>query len=105
MLFCCGKGAQSSGEGGVPSCLGIELFAKPADVLGLVVYNWQHPAQEKKAARLSRFDIRAEWSRGGWELYAKVFEPAFCAAQLQTLAVHHRPTCAPSSTCSTSPVT
>jgi hypothetical protein len=70
-----------------------------------VIDNWEHPAKEEQVARLERLHISAEWRRSRGELNAKVLQPAIGTAQLGTLRRYHRPTCAPSSTCSTSPVT
>ena len=100
-----GEGAQSRGVGGISPSLDIEFFPKPANILRLVVHNRQHPAQEEQIARLQRLDVSAKRRRSGWELNAKVLQPALCAARLRTLRAYHRPTCAPPSTCSTSPVT
>ena len=105
MLFGRSEHAQSRGVGGVSSGLGIELFPQPPDILRLVVDNWEHPAKEEQVARLYRLDVSAKRRRGGWELNAKVLQPAIGAARLRTFRAYHRPTCAPSSTCSTSPVT
>jgi hypothetical protein len=97
--------AQSRGVGGIPSSLRIQFFPKPANILRLVVDNREHPAKEEQIARLERLHISAEWRRSGGEFNAKVLQPAICTARLGTLRGYHRPTCAPSSTCSTSPVT
>jgi len=70
-----------------------------------VVHNWKHPAKEKEIPRLDGLDVGAEWRRRGWKLNAKILQPAICVSQLRTFAAYHRPTCAPPSTCSTSPVT
>jgi hypothetical protein len=71
----------------------------------LAVHNWEHSTKEEKVARVRRFDVSAKRRRGGWELNAKVLQPAICTAQVQTSNAYHRPACAPPSTCSTSPVT
>ena len=97
--------AQRRGVGGIPSSLRIQFFPKPANILRLVVDNRKHAAKEEQVARLQRFHISAERGGSGWELNTKVLQPAICTAQLGTLRGYHRPTCAPSSTCSTSPVT
>lgn len=95
---------QGRSVGGISSSLDIELFAKPANILRLVVDNWEHPAKKEQVARLYRLDVSAKRRRGGWELNAKVLQSAICTARLRTFNGYHRPTCAPSSTCSTSPV-
>ena len=105
MLFGRSEDAQSRSVGGISSGLGIELFPQPANILRLVVDNREHPAKEEQVARLYRLHISAKRRRGGWELNAKVLQPAFGTARLRTFGAYHRPTCAPPSTCSTSPVT
>ena len=105
MLLGRGEDVQSRSESGISPSLDIELFPESAKVLRLVIDNWEHPAKEEKVARLHRLDVTAEWRRGGWELNAKVSQPAICTAQVRTPTAHHRPACAPPSTCSTSPVT
>ncbi len=51
-FFGCSEGAQSSGDGGISSSFGIELFSQPAKILRLVIDHREHPAQEKQVARL-----------------------------------------------------
>ncbi len=105
MLFGRSEHAQSRGVGGISSSLGIEFLPQPANILRLVVYNREHPTKEEQIARLYRLHVRAKRSGGGRELNAQILQPAFGAARLGTHSAYHRPTCAPSSTCSTSPVT
>ena len=105
MLFRRGEGAQGRSVGGISSSFGIELFPQPAKIFRLVVDNRKHPAKEEQVARLQCLDVSAKRRRGGWELNAKVLQPALGAARLRTFSAYHRPTCAPPSTCSTSPVT
>jgi hypothetical protein len=105
MLFGRGENAQSRSVRGISSSFDIELFPKSANILRLVVHNWEHPAKVEQVARLYRLDVSAKWRRGRWELNAKVLQPAICTARLRTLSAYHRPACAPPSTCSTSPVT
>src|SRR6266567_3227202 len=105
MMFGSCEGAQRRRIGGVSSGLGIEFFAKPAKILRLMVNNREHPAEEKQVACLYRLDVTSKRRRGGWELNSKVVQPAIRTARLRTLRAHHLPTCAPPSTCSTSPVT
>ena len=105
MLFGRGEDAQSRGVGGISTGLGIELLSQPPDILRLVIDNWEHPAKEEQVARLYRFHVRAKRRRGGWQLNAKVLQPAICTARLRTFIAYHLPACAPPSTCSTSPVT
>ena len=105
MLLGRGKDVQSRSVSGISPRLDIELFPQSAKILRLVIDNWEHPAKEEKVARLYRLDISAKGRRGGWELNAKVLQSAICTAWLRTFNAYHRPTCAPPSTCSTSPVT
>ena len=84
MLLGRSQDAQSRGVGGISSGLGIELFPQPAKILRLVVDNRKHPAKEEQVARLHRLDVSAKRRRGGWELNAKVLQPAFGAARLRT---------------------
>ena len=105
MLFCRREDVQGCGIGGVSPSIGVELFPQPANILRLVVDYREHPAKEEQVTRLYRLYVSAEWCRGGWKLNTEVLQPAICTAQLGTLRGYHRPTCAPSSTCSTSPVT
>src|ERR1700733_15803961 len=76
MLFGRGEDAQSRGVGGISTGLGIELLSQPPDILRLVIDNWEHPAKEEQVARLYRFHVRAKRRRGGWQLNAKVLQPA-----------------------------
>src|SRR5580698_6691102 len=105
MLFRRGENSQSRRVGGISSSLDIEFFPKPANILRLVVNNWEHSAKEKQVARLYRLDVRTKRCRRRWELNAKLLQPAFCAIRRRTFSAYHRPACAPPSTCSTSPVT
>src|SRR5215468_6949987 len=105
MLLGRGEDVQSRSESGISPSLEIELFPESAKVLRLVIDNWEHPAKKEKVARLHRLDISAKRRRGGWELNAKVMQPAIRTARLRTFSAYHRPACAPPSTCSTSPVT
>jgi len=105
MLFDRSEGAQGRSVRGISSSLSIELLPHPAEVLRFVVHNREHPAQEEQVARLDCFDVSAERSRSGRELNAKILQPAICPGRLRTRTAYHRPTCAPPSTCSTSPVT
>ena len=106
MFFGRSENAQGRSVGGISSRLSIELFPKPANILRLVVDNWEHAAKEEQITRLYRLDVSAKRRWGFWELNSKVLQPAICTAQLLgTFTAYHRPTCAPPSTCSTSPVT
>src|SRR6266852_2064376 len=105
MLLGRGDDVQSRSVSGISPSLDIELFPESAKILRLVIDNWEHPAKEEKVARLHRLDISAKWRRGGWELNAKVPKAAICTDWRRVFSAHHRPACAPPSTCSTSPVT
>ena len=84
MLFGRGKDTQSRRVGGISSGLDIELFPQPANIFRLVVDNWEHPAKEEQVACLDRLDVSAKGRRGGWELNAKVLQPAVgCSAVLR----------------------
>src|SRR5438309_7241228 len=69
-----------------------------------VAFRRKHPAQKKQIARLHRFHIGAERLRRRRELDAKFFQPLLGAGRPRAFAGYHLPTCAPPSTCSTSPV-
>src|SRR5215467_12620933 len=105
MLLGRGKDVQSRSVSGISPSLDIELFPEPSKILRLVIDNWEHPAEEEKITRLYRLDISAKGRRGRREPNAKVLQSAICTVWLRTFHAYHRPTCAPPSTCSTSPVT
>jgi len=106
MFFGRRQDAQSRSVGGISSSLDIELFPKPANILWLMIYDRKHAAKEEQITRLYRLDVSAKRRWGFRELNSKVLQPAICTAQLLgTFTAYHRPTCAPPSTCSTSPVT
>jgi len=48
MLFGRGENAQCRGVGGVSSSLDVELFSKPANVFGLVVYDGSIPLKNSR---------------------------------------------------------
>ena len=97
--------AQSRRAYRISPRLDIHFLPQPAKILRLVIHNREHAAQEEEIACLERLDVTTERRRGSRKLNAKFQKPALRAARLQTPAGYHRPTCAPSSTCSTSPVT
>src|ERR1700733_5773835 len=100
------QNVQSRSEGSIAPSLGIELFPPPANILRLMVHNRKHPAEEEKIAGLHRLHISTKRGRGSRKLDTKLLQPAVRASLLRTLLSAPRwPTCAPSSTCSTSPVT
>ena len=105
VLLCRSESAQGRNVCRIPSSLDIEFFAKPPEILRLVIDYRQHASQEEQITGRCRLDIVPERRGRGGQLNAKVLQPAFDVARLQILRAHHRPTCAPPSTCSTSPVT
>lgn len=97
--------AKSGCVGGIPRRLYIELFANAAYVLRLVLDNREHSAQEEQVACLDGLGVGAKRRGRRYELNAKLLQPAFGARRLWSFRNYHRPTCAPPSTYSTSPVT
>jgi chromosome segregation ATPase len=97
--------AQSRRPRRIPSRLHIELFPQMANIFRLVIDHRKHPAEEEQIARLHRLHVTAERRWCGRKLDAQLLQPPLRATQMRTLHAHHLPTCAPSSTCSTSPVT
>ena len=101
MLLGSSQDVQSRSVSGISSSLGIELFPKSANKLRLVVHNWEHPAKEEQVVRLHRLDVSSKRLRGGWELNAKVLQPAICTARCEPLVLttgpraHRRPRAAP----------
>ncbi len=83
----------------------IELRADAPNEFRPVAFRGKHPAQKKQIARLHRFHIGAERLRRRRELDAKFFQPLLGTGRPRAFAGYHLPTCAPPSTCSTSPVT
>jgi len=55
-----GEDVQSRSVDNVSSSLGIELFPKAAEILRLVIDNWEHPVQEEEVAHLHRLDLSAK---------------------------------------------
>src|SRR5580658_7187580 len=97
--------AQSRRAYRIPPRLDIHFLPQPAKILRLVIHNREHAAEEKQIPCLQCLDVTTERRRGSRKLNAKFQKPALRAARLRTSDGYHRPTCAPSSTCSTSPVT
>ena len=62
--------------------------------LRLVVDDWEHSAKEEQVACLYRLDVSTKRRRGGWELDAKVEQPAVCTARLRIFWAYHGRTCA-----------
>src|SRR5262245_3479078 len=83
----------------------IEFGANAPNEFRPVAFGGKHSAQKKQIACLHRFHIGAERLRRCRELDAKVFQPLLGADRPGAFAGYHLPTCAPPSTCSTSPVT
>jgi len=105
MLPCRSESAQRCDVDGISSRFGIELLPQSSNIFRFVINNWDHTAEKEKVTRLYGFDVCAERRGGVWKLNAKLVQPALCAVRLRAFAGYHRPTCAPPSTCSTSPVT
>src|SRR5258707_13944835 len=82
----------------------IDLRADAPNEFRPVAFRGKHPAQKKQIAGLHRFHVDAEWLRRRRELDAKFFQPLLGAGRPRAFAGYHLPTCAPPSTCSTSPV-
>src|SRR5262249_37191019 len=89
----------------LPSSVQIEFRAHAPDEFRLAAFRGQHPAQKKQVARAHRFHIRAKRLRRRRELDAKVLQSLLGAGRARLFSGYHLPTCAPPSTCSTSPVT
>ena len=83
----------------------IELRADAPREFRAAALGGEHPGQEEQIARLHRFHIGPERLRRRRELDAKFFQPLLGAGRPRAFAGYHLPTCAPPSTCSTSPVT
>src|SRR5438477_591765 len=82
----------------------IELRADAPNEFRPVAFRGKHPAQKKQIARLHRLHIGAERLRRRRKLDAKFFQPLLGAGRPRAFPGYHLPTCAPPSTCSTSPV-
>ena len=83
----------------------IELRADTPNEFRPVTVRGKHPTQIKQIARLHRFHIGAERLRRRRKLDVKFLQPLLGASRPRAFAGYHLPTCAPPSTCSTSPVT
>src|SRR5438445_2646153 len=68
-------------------------------------FRGKHSAKKEQIVRLHGFYVRAERLRRHGELDAEFVQPLLGAGGPRAFAGHHLPTCAPPSTCSTSPVT
>src|SRR5258708_6804739 len=82
----------------------IELRADAPNEFRRMAFRGKHPAQKKQIARLHCFHIGTERLRRRRELDPKFFQPLLGAGRPRAFAGYHLPTCAPPSTCSTSPV-
>jgi len=105
MLFGRGQGAQGRSPNRIAAHFGIQFLPQPAKILRLVIHNREHAAQEEEIACLQRLNVTSERRWSSRKLNAKVLQSALCAARLRAFTSYHRPTCAPSSTGSTSTVT
>ncbi len=68
-----------------------------------MIHHRKHPAKKEKVSRLDRLDVRSKRRRDSRKLDAKVPQSPLRTALRRSSIVYHRPVCAPSSTCSTSP--
>ena len=82
----------------------IELRADAPNEFRPAAFRGKHPGQKKQIARLHRFHIGAERLRRRRELDTQVLSTAVRHWPAETSWSYHLPTCAPPSTCSTSPV-
>src|SRR6266851_9324536 len=82
----------------------IERRADAPNEFRAATFGGKHPGKKKQIARLHRFHIGAERLGRRRELDAKFFQPLLGAGRPSAFARYHLPTCAPPSTCSTSPV-
>src|SRR5450631_4205971 len=100
------KRIQRSQASRTPSVFDAQLSSDASQELGRSSLHWQRAAQEEQVAGLHRFNVGAERSWWTRQVYAKVSQPLFgTGARCVRGHYHHRPRCAPPSTCSTSPVT
>src|SRR6267143_2196890 len=83
----------------------VELRADAPSESRPAAFRGKHSAKKEQIARLHGFYVRAERLRRRGELDAEFVQPLFFAGRPRALTGHHLPTCAPPSTCSTSPVT
>src|SRR5262245_30685587 len=68
-------------------------------------FRGKHAGKKKQIARLHRLRIYAERLRRRRQVDAKFAQPLLRTGGSRLCVIYHRPTCAPPSTCSTSPVT
>src|SRR6266850_1484227 len=86
-------------------CFHIEFRTNAPNEFRAMAFSGKHPTQKKQIARLDRFHIGAERLRRRRELNFKFLQPLLGPSWPRAFARYHLPTCAPPSTCSTSPVT
>src|SRR5256885_3690198 len=89
------------------SVFNAQLGSDASQELRSSLLHWQRAAQKEQVPGLDCFNIRAKRSWWTRQFYAKVFQPLFGTGVrcVRGHLRHHRPRCAPPSTCSTSPVT
>src|SRR5437660_229771 len=83
----------------------VELRADAPSESRPAAFRGKHSAKKEQIVRLHGFYVRAERLRRHGELDAEFVQPLLGAGGPRAFAGHHLPTCAPPSTCSTSPVT
>src|SRR4029077_12279784 len=88
----------------LPSGFYIQLLSHVTDEFSFAALRRKHSGQKKQIARLDCFRIGAERLRWRRKLDTKLLQPLLGAGWARAFAGHHLPTCAPPSTCSTSPV-
>src|SRR6266404_1322405 len=90
-----------------PPFFDVQLSSDTSQEPGYSLLHWQRAAQKEQVPGLDCFNIRAKRSWWTRQFYAKVFQPLFGTGVrcVRGHLHHHRPRCAPPSTCSTSPVT
>src|SRR5437660_7219451 len=132
MLFDERKSVQRGQASRAPSVFDAQLTSDASHKLRGSSLHWQRATQKGQVPRLHRFPVGAERGWGTRQVYAKIVQPllgtsARCVrghsrfpwisleassgdrqetpvSALHLRLNHHRPRCAPPSTCSTSPV-
>src|SRR5450432_1069714 len=111
------KRIQRSQASRTPSVFDAQISSDASHELGRASLHWQRAAQEEQVPSLHRLNVGAEMSRWTRQVYAEVSQTLFgtdalCihghywrSIDISRASFHHRPRCAPPSTCSTSPVT
>src|SRR4029077_10463206 len=82
----------------------IELGADAPDEFRHAAFRREHAGEKKQITCLDCFRINAKRFRRSREFDAEFFQTRLGAGRIGICACYHLPTCAPPSTCSTSPV-